>query len=140
MRGARTWAVSSSAPCGRGIMSRIGRMPVTLPDGVKVQIRDGGVRVEGPKGTLTRTLDAAVSVTVEGKTLSVARRDDSNRSRGLHGLSRRLIANMVDGGSKGFTRSLEITGVGYRAGGRGHLIWPTPGHSRPAAFPLPAAR
>jgi len=119
-------------------MSRIGRMPVTLPDGVKVQVRDGGVRVEGPKGTLTRTLDAAVSVTVEGKTLSVKRQDDSNRSRGLHGLSRRLIANMVDGVSKGFTRTLEITGVGYRAEVRGNVIWLTLGYSHPIAFQLPA--
>ena len=119
-------------------MSRVGRSPVTLPDGVKVQVRDGGVRVEGPKGTLTRTLDAAVSVTVEGKTVSVARRDDSNRSRGLHGLSRRLIANMVDGVSKGFTRTLEITGVGYRAEVRGNVIWLTLGYSHPIAFQLPA--
>jgi large subunit ribosomal protein L6 len=119
-------------------MSRIGRMPVTLPDGVKVQVRDGGVRVEGPKGTLTRTLDAAVSVAVEGKTLLVKRQDDSNRSRGLHGLSRRLLANMVDGVSKGFTRTLEITGVGYRAEVRGNLIWLTLGYSHPIAFQLPA--
>ena len=118
-------------------MSRIGRMPVTLPDGVKVQVRDGGVRVEGPKGTLVRALDPAVSVTVEGKTLSVKRQDDSNRSRGLHGLSRRLIANMVDGVSKGFTCTLEITGVGYRAEVRGNVIWLTLGYSHPIAFQLP---
>lgn len=119
-------------------MSRIGRLPVTLPEGVKVQVREGGVRVEGPKGTLTRVLDPSVSVAIEGRTLSVARSDDSNRSRGLHGLSRRLIANMVDGVSKGFSRKLEITGVGYRAEVRGNVLWLTLGYSHPIAFQLPA--
>ena len=118
-------------------MSRIGRLPVALPDGIKVHVNQGLVRVEGPRGTLTRTLDPGVSVVIEGRTLIVTRPDDSNRSRGVHGLSRRLISNMVEGVSRGYTRTLDITGVGYRAETRGTLLWLTLGYSHPIAFQLP---
>ena len=81
-------------------MSRIGRLPVAIPDAVKLHVSDGTIRVEGPKGTLTRTLDPEVSVTVEGKTAVIHRRDDSRRARSVHGLTRKLLANMVQGGDR----------------------------------------
>jgi len=100
-------------------MSRIGKQPVAVPQGVRVHATDGTVRVEGPRGTLERRLDPEVSVAVEGGAVVVRRRDDSRRARSIHGLTRKLIGNMVDGVNKGFTRVLEINGVGYRAEARG---------------------
>jgi len=119
-------------------MSRIGRMPITVPDGVKVHVTDGTVRVEGPKGKLARALPQDVGVAVEGKQVNVTRTGDAPRTRGLHGLTRRLVANMVDGVSKGFTRVLEINGVGYRAEARGTVLQLTLGYSHPIAYQLPA--
>ncbi len=118
-------------------MSRIGRMPITVPSGVKVHVADGTVRVEGPKGKLTRTLPREVAVAVEGTTVNVSRLEETRRARGIHGLTRKLVANMVDGVSKGFTRVLEINGVGYRADARGNLLHMTLGFSHPIAFQLP---
>src|SRR5690349_2742319 len=112
-------------------MSRIGKMPIKLPAGVKVQVTDGQVRVEGPKGKLERRVDPAVSVTVESGTVLVQRRDDSRHVRGLHGLTRKLVGNMVEGVSTGFTRTLEINGVGYRAEARGTVLFMTLGYSHP---------
>ena len=118
-------------------MSRIGRLPVAIPDAVKLHVSDGTIRVEGPKGTLTRTLDPEVSVTVEGKTAVVHRRDDSRRARSVHGLTRKLLANMVQGAGTGFTKVLEISGVGYRAEARGNILFLTLGYSHPIAYQLP---
>jgi large subunit ribosomal protein L6 len=118
-------------------MSRIGRMPITVPGGVKVHVADGTVRVEGPKGKLAREVPREVTVAVEGAKVNVARTDDSRRARGIHGLTRKLVANMVDGVSKGFTRVLEINGVGYRAEARGAVLHMTLGYSHPIAFHLP---
>ena len=118
-------------------MSRIGKQPVTLPQGVRVHATDGGVRVEGPKGTLERRLDREVSIAVEAGAVIVRRREESRRARSIHGLTRKLIGNMVDGVSKGFTRVLEINGVGYRAEGRGTVLYLTLGYSHPIAFQLP---
>lgn len=118
-------------------MSRIGRLPITVPDGVKVHVADDTVRVEGPKGRLLRRLPPDVSVAVEGKTVTVGRREETRRGREIHGLTRMLIANMVDGVSKGFTRTLEINGVGYRADARGGVLHLTLGFSHPIAFQLP---
>ena len=118
-------------------MSRIGRLPIALPEGVKLHVNDGVARVEGPKGTLTRPLPPDMSVAIEGRTAVVQRGGDSNRTRSLHGLTRRLLANMVEGVSKGFTRVLEINGVGYRAEARGDVLWLTLGFSHPIAFHLP---
>jgi large subunit ribosomal protein L6 len=118
-------------------MSRIGRMPITVPGGVKVNVADGVVRVEGPKGKLSRTLPREVTVAIEGSTVSVSRVDESRRARGVHGLTRKLVSNMVDGVSKGFTRVLEISGVGYRAEARGNVLHLTLGYSHPIAYQLP---
>jgi large subunit ribosomal protein L6 len=118
-------------------MSRIGRMPIAVPGGVKVNVADGAVRVEGPKGKLARVLPREVTVAVEGTTVNVGRVDDTRRARGIHGLTRKLVANMVEGVSKGFTRVLEINGVGYRAEARGSVLQLTLGYSHPIAFQLP---
>ena len=119
-------------------MSRIGRLPISIPANVKLHVGDGSVRVEGPKGTLSRPLLPDVSVTIEGNTALVQRRDDSRRARSIHGLTRKLIANMVEGAGTGFTRVLEITGVGYRAEVRGDILFLTLGYSHPIAYQLPA--
>jgi large subunit ribosomal protein L6 len=118
-------------------MSRIGRLPISIPDNVKLHVADGTVRVEGPKAKLTRTLEPEVSITIEGKTATVQRRDDSRRARSVHGLTRKLVANMVHGAGTGFTKVLEITGVGYRADVRGNILFLTLGYSHPIAYQLP---
>ncbi len=118
-------------------MSRIGRLPIALPPNVKLHVGDGSVRVEGPKGTLSRPLEPEVTVTVEGGTALVHRRDDSRRARSMHGLTRKLIANMVQGVGSGFSKVLEITGVGYRAEARGNVLFLTLGYSHPIAYQLP---
>jgi len=118
-------------------MSRIGKLPIAVPAGVKVQVSDGQVRVEGPKGVLERRLRPEVGVAVEAGRVVVTRRNDSRQARSLHGLARVLIDNMVQGVSKGFTRVLEISGVGYRAEVRGNRVFLTLGYSHPIAFQLP---
>jgi large subunit ribosomal protein L6 len=97
------------------VMSRIGKRPITVPAKVEVAIDGSKVVVKGPKGELSRHLSANVIVSQEGTILTVARRDETRTSRQLHGLSRTLVANMVEGVSQGFQRRLEIQGVGYRA-------------------------
>ncbi|HLP91979.1 MAG TPA: 50S ribosomal protein L6 [Nostocaceae cyanobacterium] len=96
-------------------MSRIGKRPITVPAKVEVAIEGTKVMVKGPKGELSRTLPTHVSITQDGQTLLVTRRDDTRTSRQMHGLSRTLVANMVEGVSQGFQKRLEIQGVGYRA-------------------------
>ncbi len=118
-------------------MSRIGRLPIDIPDGVKVHIVDGSVRAEGPKGQLVRPLVPEVSLQVEGKQAKVARIDDSRRARSMHGMTRKLVANMVEGVGKGFSAVLEINGVGYRAEVRGTILFLTLGYSHPIAYQLP---
>jgi large subunit ribosomal protein L6 len=118
-------------------MSRIGRLPIHIPDGVKLHIADDTVRVEGPKATLSRRLEPEVTIAIEGNTALVRRRDDSRRARSVHGLMRKLVANMVQGAGAGFTKVLEITGVGYRAEARGQVLYLTLGYSHPIAYQLP---
>lgn len=96
-------------------MSRIGRLPVTVPAGVTVALQGNMVVVQGPKGTLTRTFHPDMRISQEDGKVTVARPSDSGLHRSLHGLSRSLLANMVDGVTKGFQKDLEISGVGYRA-------------------------
>ncbi|GAB4284042.1 MAG: 50S ribosomal protein L6 [Coriobacteriia bacterium] len=96
-------------------MSRIGKQPIPVPSGVKVTIDKNEVVVEGPKGTLSRTFDSDMQIVLEGDTVVVTRPSDERRHRSLHGLTRTLIANMVQGVSEGFSKNLEIVGVGYRA-------------------------
>ena len=112
-------------------------MPLPLPSGVSVKVHDGQVRVEGPKGKLARVVEPEVEVAVEGNTVHIRRKDDSRRGRSIHGLMRKLLGNMVDGVGKGFTRVLEINGVGYRAEARGNILFMTLGYSHPIAFQLP---
>ncbi|MFM8846646.1 MAG: 50S ribosomal protein L6 [Actinomycetota bacterium] len=96
-------------------MSRIGKAPITLPSGVEVKVAGNSVTVKGPKGTLTRDLVGGISVRQEENELLVERPNDERQSRSLHGLSRALVSNMVVGVTDGFTKELEIVGVGYRA-------------------------
>ena len=119
-------------------MSRIGKLPVPIPQGVKVHVADGRLRVEGPKGKLERSLESGVTVKVEPSAVVVMRDDDTRRGRSVHGLTRVLVSNMVQGVGKGFSRVLEINGVGYRAEARGNVLFLTLGYSHPIAFQLPA--
>ena len=96
-------------------MSRIGRHPIAVPAGVEVKIDGSTVTVKGPKGTLTRTVHKNMNVAMENGQVVVTRPDDSNLNKSLHGLTRTLIANTVEGVEKGYTKELEVNGVGYRA-------------------------
>jgi large subunit ribosomal protein L6 len=95
-------------------MSRIGRMPIDLPPGVVVNIKENQVSVKGPKGELKRSLNPGMVLSLEDKKLLVARPSDAKQHRALHGLTRSLVANMVEGVTKGFEKNLEIVGVGFR--------------------------
>jgi large subunit ribosomal protein L6 len=100
-------------------MSRIGRSPIDVPSSVTVTLSGDTVNVKGPQGTLERTLPEGITITQEGDQLLVTRPDDERRHRALHGLSRSLVANMVSGVTEGFSKELEIVGVGYRANAKG---------------------
>ena len=100
-------------------MSRIGRTPIEVPAGVTVSVADGAVAVKGAKGTLSRVIPGAITVREEGNTLVVERPDEGRQSKSLHGLTRTLVSNMVTGVSAGFSKELEIVGVGYRAAAQG---------------------
>jgi large subunit ribosomal protein L6 len=100
-------------------MSRIGKEPVAVPDGVEVTLTDGLLSVKGPKGTLTQPIHPAITVSVGDGEVVVTRPNDQRENRALHGLTRSLIANMVQGVTEGYQRNLEIVGVGYRATARG---------------------
>ena len=118
-------------------MSRIGKRPITIPAKVQVTIDGSHIAVKGPKGELSRSLPAAVNVQQEGETLLVNRQDESRTSRQLHGLSRTLVANMVEGVSEGFQRRLEIQGVGYRAQVQGRNLTLNVGYSHPVQIEPP---
>ena len=118
-------------------MSRIGRKPIPIPQGVTVAIEGNTVRVEGPKGKLSHTLPAGVSVAAGGNVLTVGRSSDHRTVRALHGLTRSLIANIVHGVKDGFERKLEIVGIGYRAQLAGQNLQLALGYSPPVIFPLP---
>jgi len=112
-------------------MSRIGRMPIAVPAGVNVTIDGNMVTVKGPKGTLSREIKPEITVKQEGAELLVERSSDSKTCRSLHGLSRTLVANMVTGVTTGFTKELEIQGVGYRCAKQGKELTLTLGFSHP---------
>ncbi len=118
-------------------MSRIGKMPVEIPGGVEVSIKGQTVTVKGPKGSLTREFHERVSIEMDDGVATVRRSDDARESRALHGLSRALLANMVEGVSTGFRRELEIQGVGYRAALKGKDLDMQLGFSHPVAFSAP---
>ena len=118
-------------------MSRIGRLPVPVVSGVKVAVEGKTVSVTGPKGTLKQELPAGISAAVEDNRIVVARADDSKPRRALHGLTRALLANAVTGVTKGFSKDLEINGVGYRAEVAGDTMTMALGYSHPVVFKLP---
>ncbi|HXM17477.1 MAG TPA: 50S ribosomal protein L6 [Candidatus Tumulicola sp.] len=119
-------------------MSRIGRMPVTVPSDVNVGYAERVVSVKGPKGELTLRCAEPLEVKLENGSVSVSRPDESKRTRQLHGLTRTLIANMVDGVTKGFSKSLDIIGVGYRAQMQGKKLQLQVGFSHPVIVEPPA--
>jgi large subunit ribosomal protein L6 len=96
-------------------MSRIGKLPIQIPKGVTVSVNGQAVTVKGPKGELHRTMHPEIGVAVDGEVCTVSRPSDDPRHKSLHGLSRTLVANMVEGVTKGYSKQLEITGVGYKA-------------------------
>ena len=111
-------------------MSRIGKKPVVIPANVTVDIAEGNVvTVKGPKGTLTNTFHADMILSVEGNVLTVSRPSDEAQHRALHGLTRTLIANMVEGVDKGYSKVLEVNGVGYRAEKKGNQLGMRLGYS-----------
>lgn len=118
-------------------MSRIGKVPVTIPSGVDVQVDGNVVRVKGPKGQLERSLHADMQIKVEGAQIEVTRPSDNKNHRALHGLTRTLIANMVQGVTEGFQKNLEIRGVGYRASKQGTKLVLSVGYSHPVEFETP---
>ena len=118
-------------------MSRVGRKPLPIPKGVTVSPKPGTIGVKGPKGELSRKLPDGVSVKIEGDKALVLRADDSRENRAKHGLMRAHLANMVKGVTVGWTRELEINGVGYRAEVTGEALTMALGYSHPVVFKLP---
>ncbi len=110
-------------------MSRIGKMPIAIPAGVEVTLNGNDITVKGPKGTLSRTVHSNMAVTMEGNEILVTRPNDEKENRALHGLTRSLIANMVEGVSNGYKKELEINGIGYRAEKQGKDLVLTIGYS-----------
>ena len=119
-------------------MSRIGRKPIVIAKGVAVSVDGGAVAVNGPKGTLQVQVPEGIAVRVEDGTVQIQRRGDAPRERALHGLVRSLIANAVTGVTEGFTKELEIHGIGYKAQKEGSDIVFSLGFSHPVRFPVPA--
>ncbi len=118
-------------------MSRIGRMPVAIPKGVEVKKDGDFVRVKGPKGELASRIPSGLSVAVEGGEVRIGRSSDEPQQRAFHGLLRSLVANSVEGVTKGFSKELEIVGVGYKAEVKGKSVMFSLGYSHPVDFPIP---
>ena len=119
-------------------MSRIGKLPITLPAKVEVSVAsDNTVTVKGPKGSLTQKVDPDIKVSIEDGTLNVTRPTDQKRHRSMHGLYRSLVNNMVVGVSEGYTREMVVIGVGYRVENQGNLLTLTIGYSHPLMFSVP---
>ncbi len=118
-------------------MSRVGKQPIKMPAGVKVDVKNRHVSVEGPKGKLKHTLPEGVNLAVAAGTLNVTRDDTVQGAPALHGLTRTLVHNMVHGVSQGFSRELEVVGVGYRAATKGTTLSLTVGYSHPVEYKLP---
>jgi large subunit ribosomal protein L6 len=118
-------------------MSRIGRKPIAIPAGVKVDVEENSVRVKGPKGELRQSFRPEMQIVLEGDELRVERPSDSKTHRALHGLTRALLSNMVQGVTEGFRKPLEIVGVGYRAEKRGDALVLHVGYSHLIEYPQP---
>ena len=119
-------------------MSRIGNKPIAVPAGVEVKIDGQKITVKGPKGTLEREIHKNISVSIENNTIIVTRPNDEALNRSLHGLTRTLINNMINGVEKEYTRELQINGVGYRVAKQGNNLNLTLGYSHPVIFEAPA--
>jgi large subunit ribosomal protein L6 len=118
-------------------MSRIGRLPIRVPEGVDVRIQGGEVSVKGPKGSLGQTLPNGITAQLNEQLIVVQRRDDSKPQRALHGLSRALVASAVRGVTEGYTKNLTIHGVGYRAEVKQKTVVFTLGYTHPIELPIP---
>ena len=118
-------------------MSRIGNKPITVPEGVEATLDGQKITVKGPKGTLEREIHSNISVKLENGVITVTRPNDQKENRSLHGLTRTLINNMIEGVSKEFTKTLEINGVGYRAAKQGKTLVLTLGYSHPVNMEEP---
>ena len=118
-------------------MSRIGNKPITVPEGVEVKLDGQNLTVKGPKGTLAKELHKNMKVNVEANVITVVRPDNDPYNRSLHGLTRTLINNMIEGTVKGFERKLEINGVGYRASKKGTTLVLNLGYSHPVEMEAP---
>ena len=119
-------------------MSRIGKKPIIIPDGVEVTLDGNKITVKGPKGTLEREIHPNMKIERENNTLTVVRKNDEGFNRGIHGLTRTLINNMIAGVEKEYTRELQINGVGYRVQKQGNDLNLTLGYSHPVIFNAPA--
>jgi large subunit ribosomal protein L6 len=119
-------------------MSRIGKRPIAIPNGVEIRFDDKMLTVKGPRGELRRAIHPNVDLEIEDSRISVSISDDSKKSRSLFGLFRTLINNMVAGVTKGFQKTLEISGVGYRAEVSGNQLVLNLGYSKPITYPIPA--
>jgi large subunit ribosomal protein L6 len=118
-------------------MSRIGKQPIAVPSGVKVKVADGAVFAEGPKGKVTQRIVPGTGVEANDNQLVVTRQNDERETRARHGLMRALLANAVTGVSQGFTKTLDVVGVGYRAEVKGRALHLALGYSHPVVFALP---
>ena len=118
-------------------MSRIGNKPITVPEGVEVKLDGQNLTVKGPKGTLVKELHKNMKINVEANVITVVRPDNEPYNRSLHGLTRTLINNMIEGTTKGFERKLEVNGVGYRASKQGTKLVLNLGYSHPVEMEAP---
>jgi large subunit ribosomal protein L6 len=118
-------------------MSRIGKMPIPIPNGVDVKLSDGEVQIKGPKGLLTVKTQPGVTIAVEDGQIVLTRANDEHQSRAYHGLNRALLANATTGVSEGWKKELEIVGIGYRAEKKGNAVSFSLGHSHPIDYPVP---
>ncbi|HBO85235.1 MAG: 50S ribosomal protein L6 [Deltaproteobacteria bacterium GWC2_42_11] len=118
-------------------MSRIGKKPIPVPSGIKVFLNGNTIKVDGPKGSLSREISKGVSVEIGSGAIKVSNIGDSRDSKALYGLARSIIANMVKGVTDGFMKKLEISGVGYRADVQGSTLNLSLGYSHPVKYPLP---
>jgi large subunit ribosomal protein L6 len=119
-------------------MSRVGRKPIEIPKGVKAEVRQGTLHVEGPKGKVEQALVPGTDLELKDGVIQVARRGETGPERARHGLARALYANAVRGAAEGFSKTLEIVGVGYKAEVKGNAVQFALGYSHPIVFPIPA--
>ena len=119
-------------------MSRIGKLPVAIPSGVEVKLGDEVIKVKGPKGELSTPVCTLLAYALENGTVTITRRDESREARAQHGLRRTLLANCVEGVTKGFAKTLEVIGVGYRVAVKGNVVEMALGFSHPVLVELPA--